>query len=405
MVKLYPLMIERDEMYVPYIFKEVFRRKSRTLTNVLTVAVIIAMLISVTSIMNAYTAAIYLPFKDVDSDILLQKSYNTTNLTSDIRVPFGKGAFDDGEIARIAALSHVKDISKSLVLWDFDKNGFTSIEGVEADSAVGQKLGSWITQGRFINGSDNKKAVIESHFAKFNHLKVGDNISLGGESFDIVGILKIGEGSPIFSSNFYIKSTDAQNISGIKGYDQLYLKVDDISNEEKVKEDISKIDPMITVVSGNYISASLNNVVNIYSNFYWVGVGFLLLIAILVLLKVNAMALLERRRDIAILQSVGWTKREITRQILFETTLQTVLGFALGAIGSLAVINFLGTVSIQSTSMGLESTPITITMPLTLSTSIIAVYFVLIAVISFFISYFLTKKIAAIKPSDNLRGL
>jgi hypothetical protein len=92
-------MIERGEMYTPYIFKEVSRRKSRTLTNVLTVAVIIAMLISVTSIMNAYTAAIYLPFKDVDSDILLQKSYNATNLTSEIRVPFGKGTFESQLLA------------------------------------------------------------------------------------------------------------------------------------------------------------------------------------------------------------------------------------------------------------------------------------------------------------------
>ena len=392
-------------MYIPYIFKEVFRRKSRTLTNVLTVAVIIAMLISVTSIMNAYTSAIYLPFKDVDSDMILQKSYNTTNLTSEIRVPFGKGTFDDSEIASISALRHVQGISRSLVLWDFKKNGFTSIEGIEADSAVGKKLGSWVTEGRFINVSDNNKAVLESHFAKFNHLKVGNNISLGGESFEIAGILKIGEGSPIFSANVYIKSTDAQNISDIKGYDQLYLKVDDLSNEEAVKEEISKIDPMINAVSGNYISASLNNVVNIYGTFYWVGVGVMALVAILVLFKVNAMALLERRRDIAIMQSVGWTKKEITRQILFETSLQTVLGFVLGAIASLAVITYLGTISIQSASTGLESTPTTITMPLTFSPSTIAEYFGLIIVISFLVSYLLAKKIATIKPSENLRSL
>jgi ABC-type antimicrobial peptide transport system permease subunit len=405
MAKRYPLKNERGEMYVPYIFKEVFRRKSRTLTNVLTVAVIITMLISVTSIMNAYTSAIYLPFKDVDSDIILQKSHNTTNLTSEIRVPFGIGTFNDGEIANVSALRHVQDISRSLVLWDFDKKGFTSIEGFEVDSAVGEKLGAWVTQGRFINGSDNKKAVLESHFAKFNHLKVGEEISLGGEPFEIVGILKIGEGSPIFSSNIYIKSTDAQNISGIKGYDQLYLKVDDLSNEEMVKEEISKIDPMINAVSGNYISASLNNVVNIYGTFYWVGVGIMALVAILVLFKVNAIALLERRRDIAIMQSVGWTKKEIARQILFETSLQAMLGFVLGAIASLAVITYLGTISIQSASTGLESTPTSITMPLTFSSSIIAEYFGLTIVISFLVSYLLAKKTAAIKPSENLRSL
>ncbi|MDD1748567.1 MAG: ABC transporter permease [Methanothrix sp.] len=392
-------------MYIPYIFKEVFRRKSRTLTNVLTVAVIIAMLLSVTAIMSAYTSAIYLPFKDVDSDIILQKSYNTTNLTSEIRVPFGKGTFDDGEIADISTLSHVQDISRSLVLWDFDKKGFTSIEGIESDSAVGKKLGSWVTEGRFINGSDNKKAVLESHFAKFNRMKVGNNISLGDEIFNVVGILKIGEGSPIFSSNIYIKSSDAQRISGIEEYDQLYLKVDDLANEEAVKEEINQIDPMITAISGNYISTSLKNVVNIYGSFYWVGVGIMALITILVLFKVNAMALLERRRDIAILQSVGWMNKDITRQMLFETSLQTVLGFVLGAVTSFAVVTFLGTISIQSVSTGLESTPTTITMPLTFSLSTIAVYFGLIVVISLLVSYLLAKKVAAIKPSENLRSL
>ncbi len=392
-------------MYVPYIFKEVFRRKSRTLTNVLTIAVIIAMLISVTAIMNAYTSAIYLPFKDVDSDIILQKSYNTTNLTSEIRLPFGRGTFDDGEVMKISYLNHVRDVSGSLIIWDFNKTGFTSIEGIDAVSAVGKKLSSWVTQGRFINNSDDKKAVLESHYAKFNRLKVGDSISLAGETFKVAGILKIGEGSPIFSSNIYIKPSDAQNISGIQGYDQLYLKVDELSNEEAVKEEISQIDPMITAVSGNYISASLKNVVNIYGTFYWVGVGIMALIAILVLFKVNALALLERRRDIAILQSVGWTKREIAKQILSETSLQTMLGFVLGAIASLVVIAFLGNITIQVTPTGLESTPTIIAMPLALPLGVVAEYFGLSIVISLLVSYLLAKKIAAIKPSENLRSL
>lgn len=392
-------------MYVSYIFKEVFRRKSRTLTNVLTIAVIIAMLISVTAIMSAYTSAIYLPFKDVDSDIILQKSYNATNLTSEIRLPFGRGTFEDGEVMKISSLNHVGDVSGSLILWDFNKTGFTSIEGMDVNSAVGKKLGSWVTKGKFITDHDDKRAVLESHFAKFNRLEVGESISLAGESFKVAGILKIGEGSPIFSSNVYIKSSDARNISDIKGYDQLYLKIDELSNEEAVKEEISQIDPMITAVSGNYISASLKNVVNIYDTFYWAGVGIVALVAILTLFKVNAMALLERRRDIAILQSVGWTKSDITKQILFETFLQTMLGFVLGAIASLAVIAFLGSITIQVTPAGLESNPTIITMPLALSPGDVAEYFGLSVMISLLVSYLLTKKVATIKPSENLRSL
>jgi ABC-type lipoprotein release transport system permease subunit len=392
-------------MYFPYIFKELFRRKSRTLTNVLTVAVIITMLISITSIMNAYTSAVYLPFKDIDSDMILQKSGNTTNVTSGIRLPFGKEPFDDSEMASISSLSNIKSISRSLVLWDFSKNGFTSIEGIELNSTESKKLGSWISGGRFINSSDNKKAVLESHFAKFNNLKVGDNISLGGEAFNVVGLLKIGEGSPIFSSNVYLESSDAQMISGIRGYDQIYLKVDNLAHEEGIKDEISRIDPMITTVSGNYISASLKDVVRIYGTFKWVGLGIMALVATLVLFKVSALALLERRRDIALLQSVGWAKKDITKQILFEISIQSILGLILGVVASFAVIVSLSTINIQAVSTGLESTPTTIMMPLTLSPEIIAECFVLITVISLLVSYLLTLKITAIKPSENLRSI
>ena len=375
------------------------------MTNVLTVAVIIAMLISVASIMNAYTSAIYLPFRDVGSDIVLQKSHNSTNLTSGVRLPFEKGTFNDSEIKGISTLGNVQEVSKSLVLWDFNKTGFISIEGIETNSSLGKKLGSWVDQGRFIKAGDSNKAVLESHFAKFNHLKVGNDVSLGSKTFKVVGILKIGEGSPTFSSNAYIESSDAQSISGIKEWDQLYLKVDDISNEEAVRVEISKIDPQITIISGNYISASLSNVLNIYRTFYWVGVSVMTLIAILVLFKVNAMALLERRRDIAILQTVGWTKVEIAKQILLETSLQTILGFILGAIASLAVIILLGAVSIQSMSTGLESTPTTISMPLAFPLGNAAEDLGLCIIVSLLVSYLLAKRVAMIKPSENLRSL
>ena len=40
---------------------------STTTANILTVAVIIAMLISITVVMNTYTSAVYLPFSSVNS--------------------------------------------------------------------------------------------------------------------------------------------------------------------------------------------------------------------------------------------------------------------------------------------------------------------------------------------------
>jgi len=244
-------------MYFPYVFKELIRRKPRTTTVVLTVAVVISMLILITAVMNAYSSAIYLPFKNIGSDIILQKADNRTTNTTKIRVPFGKGIFNDEEIIFLSSLDHVVNISKSLILWNFGQKGFVSIEGVEPDSFMSEKLSSWIVKGRFITREDNNKAVLESHFANFNHLKVGDNITIGNDTFEISGILKIKGRSPIFSSNIYLKLSDSQRISGIRGYNQIYLKVDDLANEELIKSEIKHVDNKIEVISGNSISASL----------------------------------------------------------------------------------------------------------------------------------------------------
>jgi len=399
-------------MYAPYVVKELTRRRSKTTTVVLTVAVIIVMVITSTTVMNAYSSAIYLPFKGSGSDIILQKADTTganvesgTHLRPTIRVPFGKTLFNDDEVTDVSALKHVKNVSKSLIVWNYQKTDFISIEGVALPSLRGEKVSSWVDTGRFITENDSKKVVLESHFARFHHLKTGDSIALNGEKFGIVGTIVVGEGSQIASSNVYMTLSDAQNISAIRGYDQLYVKIDDLANEGAVKSEISRMNSTILSISGSSIAASLGNVATIYNEFYLLGVGILLLITILILFKVNAMGLIERRKDIAVMQSVGWTRREITRQITAEILLQTVLGFVVGVVVSAVLLLSLGSISIQGPPVGLETAPTTITVPLTLPPLAVGGSFILVFAVSLLVSYLLARRTAALKPSENLRSV
>ena len=393
-------------MYIRYAFKELSRRRARTTTAVLTIAVIVVMLLVSTTVLDAYSSAMYLPFKNSGSDIIVQKGANAgTNVEAPIRVPFGKGVFDDAELTGISSLNHVQNVSKSLILWSFNKTGFVSIEGIEPQSPHGEAVGSWVNVGRFITENDSRNVIVESHFAKFNHLKVGGNITLNGEQFTIIGTVKVGEGSQIAASNVYMPLPDAQNLGNVSGYDQLYVKIDGLANEAAVKSELNGMNPAIVSISGSSIGASIGNVAHIYDEFRLLGIGVLLLITLLIVFKVNAMGLMERRRDIALLQSVGWTRRNITEQIATEIVLQTVFGFILGVIISVGVIVSLGSVSIQAPSLGLESGTTTISMPLALSPTAIGEYFFLVFAVSLLVSYLLARRTAAIKPSENLRGL
>jgi ABC-type lipoprotein release transport system permease subunit len=393
-------------MHFLYLVKELTRRRGRTITNLLVVAVLVAIFVVLTSMMNAYSEAVYLPFKDMGVDMVVQKSTSQSAdaPTSSIRLPFGKGIFYQSEIDNIAASGHINDVSKALVLWRFDKGKFISIEGLEPDSFIGKKYGSWITSGRFFQAGEENKAVVEKHFAKFYGLKLGDSLLLGNIPFEIIGVLATQEQSQVSATNLYINLPDAQMLLDTKGYSQLYINLDALSSEDIVKSEVSQIDKDAIVVSASSIAASLGNVIRIYERFRLLALALIAVILTLILFQVNATSLIERRKDIGVLQTVGWTRANISRQIVSEIFIQTIFGFVLGIVVSILTLVGLGSISIQvSVPQGLGNNLSTLTAPLVLSGAAIAQFLILTLGISIAVSFFLARKLAGMKPLINLR--
>lgn len=389
-------------MYFSYIFKELFGRRSRTILNITTIAIMILILILITSLMNAYSSAAHSSFKGINSDMVLQKSENNPiGLNGKIRVPFGKAIFGDSEINRISSLTSVEDMSKSIILWNFKKDGFQSIEGIEINGFTSKKLSSFVGDGKFLEQNDTNKAVLESHYAKFNHVRVGDNITLENETFKVVGLLKNKDNSQVFSSNIYIPYLDAFEIGKVGGFNQIYLKLA-VSNAEIVKSKIKQINGNI-IISGNAISASVENLVNIYNRFFFIGIAVITLISIIIIFKISALNLFQKHKDIAVMQAVGWTRNDISKQITSEVFLQNLTGFILGVLFSGIIIAIISPVSIQS--LGNLDVSQKIQIPLSLSFISLIEYFVLTLFISLLVSFLLIRSISSIKPNDNLKKI
>lgn len=395
-------------MHFTYLIKELARRKGRTITNVLAVAVLVAILVVLASVMNAYATAIYLPFKDMGADLIVQKSAKqaTDTPTSSIRLPFGKGIFAWEEINNISAIEHIVDISPALTLWQFDKGKFISIEGLEPDSFRGKKMSSWVTSGRFLTDSDRNKIVVEKHFAKFYGVKPGDRLKLGNTTFDIIGLVAAQDESQVSATNIYMNLDDAQKLLGANGYSQLYVRLDALSSEDTVRSAISHIDASAVVVSGNSIGASLGNMVKIYDRFHILGSAILALIVAFILFQVNTTGLLERRRDIGIMQAVGWTRKNIGAQIVSEVFLQTILGCILGIVVSFLILSVIGSIGIQANLPGgLSNDLSSLTVPLVVSTPAIGQFSMLALAISTVVSLFLVRRVSGTTPLTNLKSV
>jgi len=395
-------------LYFSYLAKELIRRKGRTITNLLAVAILVAIFVVLTSVMSAYSEAIYSPFKNIDTDMVIQKSSGQASdtPTSATQLPFGKGVFYQNEVDNIAALDHIKDISKTLVLWRFDKGKFVSIEGLEPNSFIGREYSSSVTAGRFFGASEENKAVVEKHFAKFYGLKLGDNLQLGNSTFEIIGILATPGESQISATNIYTNLTDAQRLLDTQGYSHLYVRLDALSSEDIIRSEIDKIDKDAVVISGSSIATSLSNVIKIYEKFRVLVLAIIGVILTLILFQVNAASLVERRKDIGILQTIGWTGANISWQIVSEIFLQTILGFVMGIVVSVLTLTAIGSISIQANlSQGMSNNLSTLTVPLTLSGTATYQFFVLTLAVSVVISFFLARKLAGMKPLINLKNL
>jgi ABC-type antimicrobial peptide transport system permease subunit len=115
---------------------------------------------------------------------------------------------------------------------------------------------------------------------------------------------------------------------------------------------------------------------------------------------------MERRKDIGIMQTVGWKRHDINRQILSEVFLQTIIGFILGIMVSLIIMASIGSINVQTNlSEGLSNSPSISSAPLTISFIAVIEFLALIMIISASVSLFLGRRIAGMKPMANLRSL
>ena len=395
-------------MSLLYLIKELIRKKGRTATNLLAVAILVSIFVILTSVMNAFSEAIYLPFKNMSVDMIIQKADSQASATAagTVRLPFGKSVFSRKEIDDITALEPVKDVSKSLVLWCFDKGKFISIEGLEPNSYISKTYSSWITSGHFLNTHEENEAVIEKHFAKFYGLKLGDNLKLNNKTFEIIGIITSEDKSQVSSTNVYISLVSAQKLSGINGYSQVYVKLDNISSEDIIRSKIGSIDKDAVIVSASSIATSLSNAVRIYHQFYLLVLAIIAIILAVILFQINITSLMGRRRDIGILQSIGWTRANISRQLISEVFVQTISGFILGIIISLLTITAIGSISVRANTLQeLDNSLSSLTAPLTISGFAIWQFLVLTLVVSVAVSFFLVRKLADMKPMANLKDI
>ena len=408
-----------------YVLNELRHHHHRTLVNILGIAIGIALFVSINAVSTAYKEAVSLPFKNLGADLVVQRpekrAVDSTQAPASmrgIRLPFSNQVLPPQDLENLKTIEGVDAMATSLLLWEFDQGGFRTIMGVDlAQPSLGPvKVKEWLKEGRFPENPG--EVVLEKHYAKFRQARVGDAFSIANRSLKIVGLLEIKERSQIASANIYLPLADAENLieGQKKGVNIVYLHLKNPSLLTQVKTQISKELSGVSVTSSDSFLELMGGVSKISDQFSLLTSIVALGGAIFLIIKTMLSNLVERSSEIGILKAVGWTERDVQKQLMGEAFVQSILGGLVGILAGYVVSYFLGFLSVSiptpwdinlmpAFAKDSEAAAQVVRLPVSVSAGLTAISLALSVVAGGLASYFMGRRTARMKPVDILRRL
>jgi lipoprotein-releasing system permease protein len=213
------------------------------------------------------------------------------------------------------------------------------------------KFSSNMISGRF---SELEKTpdglMLGTTAAKDFGLRLGDKlqfVSNLGKTFQVkvVGIYSTGIND--IDNNAYVNLRVAQNIAGYRPDEvsQIYLRVNDLKQDYAVARTIEK-ETNYKSKTWEEISSSVIALYKMISMMVYFLVFFVILVAGFGVANVLITNVLEKYRDIAILKSIGYKKKEITVIYILQGTLVALIGAAIGCLLGYVLIIIMSSIQI-----------------------------------------------------------
>lgn len=297
-------------------------------------------------------------------------------------------------------------------LYAYDKNSIKNLLSTNLKSGRLPKNSEEITISVM-----NKEGSDEINLGN-NAYKIGDKISLNNKEYTIVGTLyesKYDLGSISNITYGAITYLDENSISD-ENLLEIYVSNKNIKNVYKTSEKISqnlKINTDNISYNEELLNYSLVSKSNFKNNFYLIGITLLAVILVLsiVLIYTTLNILLNsRKKEIGKLLSIGCTKGEIRKLVLFEILVLTIIIIPMAFIISIGIVifilncvgNLLDNLILQDYGIFIGGANIPLNINIELKTIIISIIFILITI---FISAIIPAiSISNLSPIDAIRG-
>lgn len=356
-----------------YALKEIKKRRSKYALNILATTSLVVLLITLNSLSLAYKDASGLPFKNIHSTIIIQKNGNIPENTTGVVLSCSLAPIAADYLPKVRTVDGVKDVSSGLLLWVFDHDDFKRVFGVNWNDTLGRGIRSQITIGS--TPQTNSEALVDKAYADQYGLGINQHINVSGAEFLISGIVET-SGKNTIPSDVYIHLASAQTLAynsrnlqdaeSFKETDINIIFVDaEQTNLKQVAQRLNEVFNVDQTPLGNTPTGQVIGSYNIYtptsfenqissvfklSDKLTLALSLIVPIGVtLVIANSNSHTILERRKEFGIMKAVGFRNKDIQKQVVSETFLQTCIGYVAGLTLSFIAVAFLARTTVSIT--------------------------------------------------------
>ena len=343
-----------------YLKQELVYRFGRSAVTLISIALVVFMAVTLTAISRASSDALRLPLENVGADIVVQLSGDIPKKLEGLVFPHPTAHLPADAVEKIRKLPGVIRTTGAVFLWDLSPKKFQSLLGVDSKGTSGiPGLNSQLISGNPLDPETVPvEALVDGDFAAKNKLKVGDQIALQGQSYRISGTVDTPKSGNIMRADIYLPLAEAQLLASKAPWiidlypftqtdvNLLFLEVD----QRHLVTVTSAVEKMLgekAIVSSEIsIQEELEDLMFLSDQMSVIFTAVIALLALALLARSTATAIGERRRDLAVLQAVGWTRPRIISQLSLETAILSGVGGLLGLLFAWLGIALIGDVEL-----------------------------------------------------------
>ena len=325
--------------FFQFVYKNVLRRKVRSLLTGISVAVAITAVVALLGVSSGFERSSREMLAAEGVDLIVVRAGLGQHDTSRIDESLG---------ARLAALSEVGEVAfpqlNDVVKLPDNPVGVPLMGVLPASSSTANLRIQ--PGGRMLTSADKDGVVLGKFLASGLNKKPGDTLEIESKTFNVLGIF---DGPSMFENraavallpelqtlmdqehqvsqfNLKLKPEFGGDNAAL---DRLKAKITDLKD---AKGTLEHLEPLTT---DQYVNSS--NELRLSKAMAWMTSVIALAIGAVGMLNTMIMSVLERTQEIGILRAIGWRRRRIMRMILSESFVLSIAGAVAGIVGAMCL--------------------------------------------------------------------